>query len=286
MRIKLYLLFWIMVSVAKSQSSFELPVWPNGAPMDNEIKVEEKVTPEGYIEFSKEAKLFVYLPDTAKNTHKTILICPGGGYRMLAIKHEGYDIAKWLASEGFTAVILKYRMPNHHSLIPLSDSQEAMAIIKRNAKKWNIDSNKIGVCGFSAGGHLASTLSTQAIDSLRPNFAILFYPVISMKEGIGHMGSRNNLLENKNDSVLINKFSNHLRVDAKTPRTLLILADDDAAVIPENSILYYQALKKEHIAASMRIFPSGSHGFGFRPSYKYHSEIKQIMLDWLNIKTK
>lgn len=272
-----------MANVAKSQSYIEMPVWPNGAPNNNEITVNEQITPKGHIEFSKEAKLYVYLPKKKNNTHKAILICPGGGYWILAINHEGHDVAKWLASQGITAIVLKYRMPNHHSDVPLSDAQEAMSIAKQNAQKWNIDPNKIGICGFSAGGHLASTLATQAADSLRPNFAILFYPVISLKKGVGHMGSADNLLENKNDSLLIDKYSNELQVDPKTPATLLLLADNDQAVIPENSILYYQALKKHKIAASMHIFSKGGHGFGFNKDYAYHSELKRIILDWLKM---
>lgn len=274
-------MFMITTLVVKSQAPLEMAVWPNGAPIANGITVEEKVSPEGRVQNSKEAKLYVYPADKALNTHQAVLICPGGAYSILAINHEGHDVARWLASKGVTGIVLKYRMPNHHSQVPLSDAQEAMNIIRGHAREWAIDSSKVGVCGFSAGGHLASTLSTKAISSARPNFSILFYPVISLQDGITHKGSRENLLEDNTDKNLVDKFSNEKHVDAQTPATLLLLADDDKAVVPENSILYYSALKNSHIAASMHIFPSGGHGFGFRTSYKYHENIKAIISDWL-----
>ncbi len=281
MRKTILILFLMSVISAKSQKTFDLPVWPNGAPESNELAAEEKVTPEGHVQNSKEAILHVFLPEKTINTGKTVLICPGGGYSVLAMMHEGYDVAKWLNSKGIAAIVLKYRMPNHHSNIPLSDAKQAMSIIRAHAAEWEIDSTKIGVCGFSAGGHLASTLLTKADNATRPNFGILFYPVVSMKNGITHGGSRNQLLVNPTDSTQINMYSGELHVSATTPPTLFILADDDKAVIPENSVLLYQAFKKNKVAASMHIFPSGGHGFGFRASYKYHNDILLLISDWI-----
>jgi len=264
-----------------SQSFVDLPVWPTGPLQNNGITENEITTKEGYIQNSKEARLYVYLPSKNEDNRKVVLICPGGGYRNLAINHEGHDVAKWFVSQGVVAVILKYRMPNHHSDIPLSDAKEAMKIIRRHSVDWNIDTTKVGVCGFSAGGHLASTLSTHADDATRPNFSILFYPVISLKDSICHRGSRDALLDKNDDIAQINYFSNETQVTDKTPPTLFILADNDKAVVPENSILFYQALKKHQIAASMHIFPKGGHGFGFRSSYPYHEQIKLIISDWM-----
>lgn len=269
---------------ANSQSYIDLPVWPNGAKQDNGLVAEETTTPDGSIAGSKEARMYVYLPEqNAGAKRKAVLVCPGGGYSHLAIKHEGHDVARWLNTQGVVAVVLKYRMPNHHSEIPLSDASEAMRIIRRHAAEWNIDTLQVGVCGFSAGGHLASTLSTHADASALPNFAILFYPVISMKDGVCHQGSRNNLLQDIKNADQLTLYSNELQVSKSTPPTLLILADNDKSVIPENSILYYQALKKNGIAASMSVFPTGGHGFGFRTNYKYHEPMKQVFSDWLKV---
>lgn len=263
------------------QQAVEMPLWTNGAPETNGIVKDEATNAIGHIEFSKEAKIYIYLPEKSKNTGKAILICPGGGYRILAMQHEGHDVAKWLASQGIAGIVLKYRMPNLHAEIPLSDAKEAMRMIRQHSKDWGIESNKVGVCGFSAGGHLASTLATHADSTTRPNFAILFYPVISMKDSITHLGSRNALLGNHPTEKMIDVFSNENAVSRQTPPTLLLLADDDKAVIPENSILFYQALKRNKVPAAMHVFPSGSHGFGFRTSYTYHEQLKSIILDWL-----
>ncbi|MDD2799488.1 MAG: alpha/beta hydrolase [Bacteroidales bacterium] len=263
------------------QQIIELPVWPKGAPQDNGITVDEKTQANGHIEFSKEARIFVYLPADSVNTGKSVLICPGGGYHILAMQHEGHDVAKWLASQGVAAFVLKYRMPNQHSDIPLSDAKEAMRIIRGYSKEWKIDSAKVGVCGFSAGGHLASTLETHSDKDTRPNFGILFYPVVSMKDSITHQGSKKALLGDHPTEQMISLFSNENMVTSNTPPTLFLLADDDKAVIPENSILLYRALKQNKIKASLHVFPIGGHGFGFRESYKYHQQIKAIISDWI-----
>ena len=193
-----------------------------------------------------EAEIFVYHPAKGGKAAPAVLICPGGGYRGLAMNHEGHDMAKWYASNGFVAVVLKYRMPEGVHTIPLSDAEKAMSVIRGNAAKWNLDANKVGVIGSSAGGHLAASLSTLAADANRPDFAILYYPV-----------------------------------DDKTPKTLLLLSDDDQTVPPLNSILYYTALNEHHIPASLYMFPSGEHGWGFRYDFTYYQEVKDLIQKWL-----
>ena len=229
-----------------------------------------------------EAEIFVYHPAKGGKAAPAVLICPGGGYRGLAMNHEGHDMAKWYASNGFVAVVLKYRMPEGVHTIPLSDAEKAMSVIRGNAAKWNLDANKVGVIGSSAGGHLAASLSTLAADANRPDFAILYYPVISFDNMMTHGGSKKNLLgtdmENKE---LVDRYSLQKQVDDKTPKTLLLLSDDDQTVPPLNSILYYTALNEHHIPASLYMFPSGGHGWGFRYDFTYYQEVKDLIQKWL-----
>jgi len=233
-------------------------------------------------EAANEAELFVYHPATSPVPAPAILICPGGGYAGLVIDHEGHDMAKWFTSQGFVAVVLKYRMPNGVHTIPLSDAEKAIQSIRSNAGKWNLDVSKVGVVGSSAGGHLAASLSTLASDANRPNFAILFYPVISFDDMTTHGGSKKNLLgDNIINKELINRYSLEKQVDYKTPKTLLFLSDDDDIVPTANSILYYTALNKNHIPSSMYMFPVGGHGFGFRPTFAYHEQMKGLVYKWL-----
>lgn len=218
----------------------------------------------------------VFLPKEVKSNGTSIVICPGGGYSHLAVDKEGFKVAKWLNTLGITAFVLKYRLPNdlimkNKIVGPLQDAQEAIRYVRRNAKKWNLNSEKIGIMGFSAGGHLASTLSTHYMDkvydftdtvSAKPNFSILIYPVISMNSKITHKGSRNNLLGEKPTNALIEKYSNELQVNSNTPKTFLIHATDDKVVPVENSINYYLALKNNQVSAELHLFENGGHGFG------------------------
>lgn len=264
-----------------AQSTKEIVVWPNGPAEVSGIVKPEEVAANGTIANSSDARLYLYLPEKSKSIGITVLICPGGGYGRLAMNHEGHDVAKWLNSFGVTGAVLKYRMPNGHSEIPLTDAKEAMRIIRANAAVWGIDPRKVGVCGFSAGGHLASTLSVRSDSTTRPSFSILFYPVISMKEEVTHKGSRDNLLGLNPDVTKLDLYSNEKQVTTQTPSTFLILADDDKAVVPENSISYYQSLKKNKVSGSLYIFPTGGHGFGFKPEYSYHEQMKQLLKEWI-----
>lgn len=221
--------------------------------------------------------LTAYFPtNDVVNTGKAVIICPGGGYGILAISHEGHDVAKLLASNGVAAFVLKYRLPKDEIMIdkrigPLQDAQRAIQLVREKASEWGIDENQIGVAGFSAGGHLASTLSTHfskaVIDnpkhtSLRPDFSLLLYPVISMQNGITHGGSRQNLLGANPSEADVNRFSNELQVTPDTPPAFLVHAEDDTAVPIANSEAYAAALKAHSIAAKLITYPKGGHGFG------------------------
>lgn len=223
-----------------------------------------------------EPTLSVFLPLKEKSNGTSIVICPGGGYSHLAIDKEGFKVAEWFNSIGITAFVLKYRLPSDlimedKTVGPLQDAQEAIRFVRRNAKKWNLDIEKVGVIGFSAGGHLASTLSTHYNDtvyavsdaiSAKPNFSILIYPVISMTNEITHKGSQQNLLGKQSSDILIEKYSNELLVNSETPPTFLIHATDDNVVPVENSINYYLALKNSNVQSEMHLFQNGGHGFG------------------------
>ncbi|SHN16007.1 alpha/beta hydrolase [Flavobacterium pectinovorum] len=220
--------------------------------------------------------LSVFLPKGIKQNQTAVVIFPGGGYTHLAIDKEGTKVAEWFNAQGIVAFVLKYRLPNNlimtnKTVGPLQDAQEAIRVIRLNAAVWNIDPNKIGVMGFSAGGHLASTLSTHYDDrvyetsskiSARPDFSLLIYPVISMENDITHKGSQISLLGENASQQDIDSFSNEKRVTAQTPPAFLIHATDDSVVLPENSINYYLALKKNGVTAELHLYEKGGHGFG------------------------
>ncbi len=220
--------------------------------------------------------LSIFIPKDAKPNQTAVIICPGGGYMHLAFDKEGTKVAEWFNSLGIAAFVLKYRLPNdlimkNKNVGPLQDAQEAVRYVRQNAAKLNIDPNKIGILGFSAGGHLASTLSTHYDDkvyestykvSARPDFSILMYPVISMENQITHKGSQTNLLGSNPSQDLIDSYSNEKKVTSKTPPAFLIHATDDTVVIPENSINYYLALKKNGVKAELHLYEKGGHGFG------------------------
>lgn len=281
---KVYLLLvsLILAIPMSAQKTFEIPVWPNGAAESSGIENEEKV--EGItIINNKEAVLYVYLPEKSESATPAVIICPGGGYIALAMDHEGHTYAKWLAENGIAGIVLKYRMPNGHHEIPLKDAKEAIRITRKNAKEWNIDTQKIGISGFSAGGHLASTAGTHFDNDTRPDFMVLFYPVITMDANKNaHIGSRDNLLGNKREAKQwTDYYSNELHVSPYTPPTLLLLSNDDTAVPPCNSINFYNALKYNGVNATMYIFPEGGHGWGLNESFPYCEEWKNLYLKWL-----
>ena len=220
--------------------------------------------------------LNVFLPAGTTKPVPAVIICPGGGYHINAYSHEGTDVAKVFNSWGIAAFVLKYRIPdkqqmNHQEIVPLLDAQQAINLVRSQATAYGVDPEKIGVMGFSAGGHLASTAATHynepAIDvlkgkNIRPDFQILIYPVISFQQEFGHLGSRDNLLGKNASKLLVDKFSNELQVSQNTPPAFLVHAGDDDVVPVENAIRYYQALNKNKVKAELHVYPSGGHGFG------------------------
>ena len=283
----------LLVSTILFAQDKVLKVWPNGAPNDNGITEPEEKYDGVRVRNVSEAEMYVYLPHESINTGAAVVICPGGGYKIEAMDHEGYDIAEWLKLKGIAGIVLKYRLPNGHDEIPSGDARRAVRIVRMNAKEWGINPDKIGIAGSSAGGHLASTVGTRfdignkkssvPIEqvSCRPDFMLLLYPVISFNEEFGHMGSRKNLIGEGNDWKLVEKYSNELHVTTQTPSTFLILADDDKAVPPQNSIEFYLALKKNNVPAEMHIFQKGGHGFGIRKNNIPADNWSNLFFDWL-----
>ena len=277
----------LVCSLCLSQQPFEMDLWPGGAPESNGLMKNERGD-----DFSI-AKLYVYRPGLQKNTRVAVVICPGGGYGTLAMNHEGHDYARWLSDNGITAVILKYRLPNSNYFIPLKDAQRALRTVRAKAGEWEIDISKVGISGFSAGGHLASTAATHfdadnpsASDPLerfncRPDFAILFYPVITMKEEFTHWGSRRNLIGDGYNAELVNFYSNEEQVTAQTPPTFLITSDDDKTVDTRNSIAFYSALKRNKVPAVLYIIPDGGHGWGTHPEKSQYPEWAVPLKAWL-----
>jgi acetyl esterase/lipase len=230
------------------------------------------------------AQLIVYTPQKAINTKlPAVLICPGGGYAGVSMPYEGHAFAKWLSDQGFIGIVLKYRLPNQHKEIPFDDVRKSMEIIEKNAEKWNIDKDKIGIAGFSAGGHLAavaSNLLIQENSDIYPRYTILFYPVISLKE-VTKGGTRNNLLGLNPTAKDILAFSAEELVNNNTPPSIIFMSDNDNSVSPTHSTMYYNALKKHNIPASLYIFPTGGHGWGMLDSFEYKNEVLVLLKSWL-----
>jgi acetyl esterase/lipase len=220
--------------------------------------------------------LQVFIPQNRNSTGASVIICPGGGYARLAIEHEGFEVAQALNDMGITAFVLKNRLPSsacmeQKEIGPLMDVQQAVKLVRENASTYKIDTGKIGVMGFSAGGHLASSAGTHFNDavipnpkktSLRPDFLVLLYPVISMRDSLTHKGSKDNLIGPNPTEALVKKFSNEEQVTPQTPPTFLVHAADDRTVPVNNSILFFQALLKNKVPAEMHIYQNGGHGFG------------------------
>ena len=271
----LFLLFVSLHSSAQQIISLYPSDIPNSKPyLMKEIRMENNGLFIGYRNISAPT-LNVYLPDEKTATGTAVIICPGGGYGMESYRLEGTIIAEAFVRKGIAAFILKYRLPSDSTMIdktigPLQDAQQAIKTVREHAAEWKLETAKIGIMGFSAGGHLASTAGThfdkttipnEEKTSLRPDFMILIYPVISMTDELTHKGSRENLLGKSPDAGHITLFSNELQVNANTPPTWLTHTGDDNVVPVDNSIRFYQELIRNKVSAEMHLYPKGNHGF-------------------------
>lgn len=270
-RLNIFIVFMLMATtIASAQQVINL--WPNGAPNSNG-------------DDSDKAELTVLLPDAKKATGRAIVCCPGGAYSHLAMQHEGTDWQWFFNNQGIALFVLKYRMPRGNYQVPISDAEEAIRLVRRNAKEWNINPNDVGIMGFSAGGHLASTIATHSKGEVKPNFQILFYPVITMVSGFTHKGSHDNFLgkdlSKKEQKRLEQEFSNDMQVTRATPRAFIALSDDDHGVLPSNGVNYYVECFRHDVPASLHVYPTGGHGWGYRESFPYHMEMLLELKAWL-----
>ena len=266
----------LVINTLSFAQKVEVELWQNEVP--------NAIIAKDYIEYYDDKTdrignvskptLSIFIPEKPNGT--SIIICPGGGYQYLAINKEGYKTAEWLNTLGITVFVLKYRLPNekimqNKSIGPLQDAQEAVRFIRRNADKYKLNAEKIGVLGYSAGGHLAASLSTKYNEiiyqnneniSAKPNFSLLIYPVISMTNEITHKGSQNKLIGPNANDELINQFSTEKLITSETPPTFIVHANDDKTVSIENSLNYYLGLKKHNVISELHCYQTGGHGFG------------------------
>ncbi len=231
------------------------------------------------------ANMVGYLPE--KPTGKAVVGCPGGGYTGLSMQNEGHDWAEYFNRQGIAYFVLTYRMPKGDRQLPISDAEKAMTTVRDSANVWDINPSDVGIMGFSAGGHLASTISTHSEFAARPNFSILFYPVISMNEKESHKGSCFNFLgmEGQKDAKLVKQYSNQHAVRRHlTPPAIILTANDDRTVPPvTNGLAYYSAMRREGNDCALYIYPTGGHGFGYRSSFTYHQQMLNDLTTWLQM---
>jgi acetyl esterase/lipase len=269
------------VDTAHGDREFHL-LWPDGAPGALGIEAVDR------------PKITVYLAPADKATGAAVVVCPGGGYAVVAADHEGRQVAEWLNSLGVSAFVLQYRLgPRYHHPAPLHDAQRALRMVRARAKEWGVDPARVGILGFSAGGHLASSAATHFDDgdpdaadpvdraSSRPDFAVLGYPVISLTTAAAHSGSRRNLLGEEPDPPLVWKMSTELQVTPRTPPTFLFHTDDDPGVPVENSLLFFQAMKRAGVPGELHVFAHGRHGVGLAPEDPVLSEWPKLCARWM-----
>lgn len=292
-------LFFIIFSncIFVNSQYFKVPLWSKTFKNDTTEKFITNNNRNYYIGV-KHSTIDIYLPERKKSTGICIVICPGGGYSRIAYTHEGTDVAQEFVKQGIAAVVLKYRLPEFADsmryLVPILDAFEAIRFVRQNSKFWGIEKNKIGIMGFSAGGHIASSTSVHFNDSIfysifkdsvniKPDFQILIYPVITFTKEYMHRGSKNTLLGNKaNDENLCRFYSSEENVKKTTPPAFIIHAADDKGVPVENSLAYFKALKEKNIPVELHIYPSGGHGFGLGKNDKHLNKWFDDCLKWIN----
>ena len=275
----------LALALAGQAAPKEEPLWPGGAPGAVGTEPADRPT------------LTAYLPPAAKATGTGVVVCPGGGYGNLALDHEGRQVGEWFATRGVAAFVLKYRhAPRYRHPVPLQDAQRALRTVRARANEWNVQPQRVGIMGFSAGGHLASTAGTHFDDGkrdaddavervgCRPDFLILCYPVITLAEPYLHRGSRTNLLGKEPDPKLVAHLSNDTQVTARTPPTFLFHTDADAAVVPENSILFYLALRKAKVPAELHVYEQGRHGVGLAVKDPVLSTWPDRLAGWMQVR--
>ncbi|MFH5884636.1 alpha/beta hydrolase [Halalkalibaculum sp. DA3122] len=278
------LAFWVVASPVTAQDGADetLMLWPGGVPNAEGETDQDNPT------------LTVFLPEKSSANGTGVVIFPGGGYAHLAMEKEGYKVARWLNEQGVAAFVVKYRLGmRYHHPSPLNDAQQAIRTVRAHADKWGVQKDKLGILGFSAGGHLASTAGThfdmgdpRAADSVerqssRPDFMVLVYPVVTMQMDYTHQGSRRHLLGNDPDRQLVEYLSNEKQVTGQTPPAFIIHGTNDTAVPVQNSLQFYEALLEHEVPAEMHLFEDGPHGFGLAPDDPELSTWTTLCENWM-----
>ena len=281
--------FLLLLAVMPAAAQYQLgqdmyvKIWDDkDAPHSNEITAKE-VNHNGFFYNTTSTELYIFKADPAKATGQAFVVIPGGGYGCVCATFEGDKVAKWLAQQGITAAVLKYRLPNGHSEVPLEDTVEALRTMRKMAGELNIDPKKVGVMGSSAGGHLAAYASTLAPEEDKPNFTCLFYPVITSQEDVTHRDTFYNLVGRQSSDYDRAFFSLETRVTKTTPPAIIFHSDADQVVPPVSSSRYYNALKKHGIPAELHIYPNGWHGWVMHPEYEQYERWQASLLEWLKL---
>ena len=278
---KVLSLFLILCAVTMhAQNKMILPLWPDGAPNDNGLKGEVTDRGDKFIGNISSPRLHVFL---AKNPNgKAVIMCPGGGYAGVMMTYEGTDMADWYNAQGISYFVLEYRMPNGHYDVPLSDAEQAIRMVREHADEWKINKRAVGISGASAGGHLAASLGTlYSSEETRPDFQILFYPVITMKTNT-HGGSRTNLMGKNPKAETVERFTLEEQVTPNTPPAFIMLSADDKVVpVIENGIAYAKAFIKKDVPVSLHLYPIGGHGWGFKDAFVYKQQWTNELEKWL-----
>ncbi len=274
-------LLLLAVGYAVAQpKAIEVDLWPNGAPKENGLTGPEQPLENGRVANISRATLYIY-PAPTPNA-PAIIACPGGGYRRLAMNHEGHDMATWMNKQGITYAVLKYRMPNGDITIPISDALKAIRTLRERAAEWNIDPQKVGIMGASAGGNLAAQAATQfTSEEDRPDFQVLFYASLTMSKYAAQ-----SLLDGDESEEAIDRYWPTKQVKENTPPAFLLCSADDRTVRVQNSIEYFQALRAKGIQATLHIYPSGGHGWGYEEWMPYKREWTAELERWLEQWTK
>lgn len=259
------------------------PLYPEGAPDSNGLSPSEAQYTDEVAFNTTEADYLLFAADPQNATGQAVVVCPGGGYGAVCFDHEGIQVARWLNEQGITAAILRYRMPNGHPEVPIGDALTLIRTLREKSDIYGIDPHRIGIMGFSAGGHLAAAASTLFTDSTdRPDFSVLIYAAITDDQDIIDRETFGNLLKSDlSDTLTTRRYSCEKQVTDQTPPAFLACSDDDDNVWPENSTRYYSALKRHGIAAELHVFPTGRHGWGWNPDFKYSEELRTALARWL-----
>ena len=228
------------------------------------------------------AELTIYLPKADVATGRAVILCPGGGYSHLSFQVEGTDWASYFTEKGIAAFILKYRLPKANPLVPVSDAEEAIKIVRKNAKKWNIKTDQVGIMGSSAGGHLAAYIANHSTGDAKPNFQILFFPVIIMEHpSKTTVQSPKNLLGPDPSEELLEEYSTDNKVTKDTPRSIIFLCNDDNTVNPKHGVTYYSQCNLKGVPTSLHVYPTGGHGWGCKSSFKFRDQVLFELKKWL-----